>query len=74
VFSSRNSLEPFYVRKDLLRLYIMILKWVRRRDWKLGFLRIERYGGRNSCISLGRRGGVRGELGLLHGLKCGGGV
>jgi hypothetical protein len=74
VFSSRNSLEPFYERKDLLRLYIMILRWVRKLGWKLGFLRIERYNGRNSYISLGRRGGVRVELGLLRGSKCGEGV
>lgn len=74
MFSSRNSLGPFYVRKDLSRLYIMISRSVRKRGWKLGSLEIERYDGRNSCIDQGRMGGVREELELLRGLKCGGGV
>ena len=52
----------------------MILKWVRKRGWKLGSLGIERYDGRNSYISPRRMGGARGELEWLRGLKCGGEV
>lgn len=74
MFSSQNSLEPSYVQKDLSTLYTMILRWVGRLGWKLGFLRIERYDGRNSYISPRRMGGVRVESGLLRGWKCGGGV
>ena len=74
MFSSRNSLEPFYVQKDLSRLYIMIWRSVRKRGWKLGSLGIERYDGRNSYIGPRRMGGVRGGLGSLRGLKCEGGV
>ena len=74
MFSSRNSLEPFYERKDLSRLYIMISRSVRKRGWRLGSLGIERYDGRNSYIGPRRMGGARGELEWLRGLKCGGEV
>jgi len=68
VFSSRNSLVLSYERMDLLRLYIMISKLVKRRVGRLGWRVMRRCELRNSYISRGRKGGVHEVLGSLRGV------
>ena len=70
MFSSRNSLVLSYERKDLLRLYIMISKLVKRQVGRLGWRGMRRCELRNSYIGRGRKGGARGVLGLLRGVMC----
>jgi hypothetical protein len=74
VFSSRNSLVLSYGRMDLLKLYIRILKLVKKLVERLGLIKMQRCGLRSLYISLERMDDVRVELGLLRGLMYGGGV